>query len=220
MDYKPVPIKQGQLWRCGLNYVLCDDIANEARIKRLIDLHAPDPMLVYVDPPWRPQQQTAYLAQIDRVDPDPDMNRLHRLVLEASRYGLYVFIEMGRDVAPAFSRTIIEMGGSIVNQWNLTYRKNTQICILFQVTWHKVNATLEKSVQGMDHNQAPWAVMKQLCSPGDVVFDPCCGIGNTAIAAYKRRCVFLGVELVPERAYHTLRTLETMGAGKPERVEE
>ncbi|MGL4576136.1 MAG: DNA-methyltransferase [Burkholderiaceae bacterium] len=60
-----------------------------------------------------------------------------------------------------------------------------------------------RSKHEFHQTQKPDAVMDHLLQaiePGALVIDPFCGSGSTGVAALKRGCQFIGIELVPEIA--------------------
>jgi hypothetical protein len=52
------------------------------------------------------------------------------------------------------------------------------------------------------------AVLKQVARPGQIVLDPCCGLGSTAIAAKRLGMVFYGNELTAKRLEATAKRLK------------
>jgi hypothetical protein len=200
------PVQPGEVWTVDRHMLACGDL-ELGDGQRLLALAGSAPDIVYSDPPWGGGNAAAFRTKAGvprKVDFDLFLRRLLPLVASAKRD---VFLEMGDEHTRDLVALIGELGGRALQAWKITYyRKNP--CWLIQASWHGQHGQAP-DMTGMDDTATPTAAFEAVARPGDVIFDPCTGLGCTAdaVARLPGDCRFVGLELHPKRMSATLTRL-------------
>ena len=169
----------------------------------------------YSDPPWGDGNLKYWVTMNKKMNPDLDidyeplvyadlLNRI-RVLIEASVDGL-VFLESGLQWK--------EMVGDMLSQYlqnivcfDRTYasgsKQSPNICFVAGTSKkHKFNPSVLTTTHDFPIVNE---IIKVTTKPGQVVADPCCGMGWTAQAAINHGCNFIGNEFNEKRLLKTLK---------------
>jgi len=220
-DYTRFCIAPGDVWQAGAHILACGDLERgdgEELLERFGPRH-PDGWLgsvvTYSDPPWNAGIARNFRAQAGVGRPvvfELFLRRFIKLVNYASPHHA-VFLEMGNQCLAQLLRITQERGGVVLGQWKITYYSNRP-CVLCWITFSPDALGCLgdlRSPEGMDDGETPALMIEQFSQRSDFIFDPCVGLGTTALAAHSLGRRMLGLELNPMRLSCALSRLEQQG---------
>lgn len=194
-------VEFGQVWRVGYHHVACGDL-ELGHGKKLITMCG-TPHIAYVDPPWNQG-----LASVSRrragYEDKPDFAAVMRhLFAVLALVNGDVYVEMGHQNRGFMETWAAYAGLGHRRCWEVRYGKGTSW--LYQFSKETVHADPGPR-DTCDWNLPAWA-MNRSTKHGEVVFDPCVGLGITADACMRTGRVLLGMELDAEQARCTIELL-------------
>lgn len=206
------PVQPGDLWAVGEHRLLCGDLEVGAA-DRLRALTGQPVALLYTDPPWGRGIHRQFRNKAG-VPGEPDHDALMAAIIGLAAQAESALIEMSNRDLDAFLHYTTAARLPLTAKWKITWDRGKKPCVLlaFQHRFGMPDFT------GLDDAQTPEVAVEHLTSPGELVIDPCTGLGYTAAACAKLNRPFLGSELHPNRVSATLERLRKMGAGTPERI--
>jgi hypothetical protein len=221
-DTRPAPVRfpiwAGDIWRVGPHVVACGDLDQGHGLLLLRD-YAPAPALTYVDPPW-----TSGIAQRHRKNAglprDVDYPDLLSTVLRACLLaGAPALITQRKDHADTLFTVASRFRQVVLRSWATARHKGADAGIHLLVSRP---ADLPPP-DGVSFDRLPHKLLAATAvaafSPiGGIVFDPCCGKGETADACVRLDRVFLGMDVVPKRVSLTIARLADATGHTPDRA--
>lgn len=190
-------VETGTVLRVGPHWLACGDLeqGHGAQLLQLV-AHAPD--VVYVDPPWNQGKVSAFRKLAD-YSSQPSfasfVRDLFKLMVASGSPGFWV--EMGDQNQQFVSQWAENAGLHHAGAWKVKYGKNFS-----WINWidrGKPNGPAPVEDLGAVGLALPvWAIEKST-QPGGYVFDPCLGLGATALACAIAGRVCIGLELGPTR---------------------
>ena len=208
------PVAPGQVWAVGEHLIGCGDLEGGDG-ERFLALAARRtgraPSLFYADPPWSPAfitrfRQGAGVAQTPEHTVQSVVQRIVRL-----SYPHPVFFEMGTTYGlPQVHRWVFDLGlkypGTTWEEcWPIKYSGKPAQLFLFGAPQPP-----PANFAGLDDALTPGVAMECYSEPGEVVVDPCLGLGCTARHAQRLGRACWGLELHPRRCSSALADLERM----------
>ena len=163
--------------------------------------------VVYSAPPWGPGN-LAYWRTVNKDSHRPSWPLfLERFCAEVARYSTGpVFVEMGLRWETELVAAMERAGLPFVQRWECLYgnpKRPNALCLFRSAPLDPHGAT---GKGGPD--LVRWALGAVGVGPGQIVLDPCTGLGTTARVAVERGAVFRGAELNPERAARAMQWLK------------
>lgn len=209
------PVEPGDLWQVGDHLVLCGD--PEAGSSELAaKLCGFAPTVACVDPPWGAGIHAGFRVK-SGLGPYQDYDRLLYCVLRACAYASMVMVETGNRIVGDLTERAALAGLSPSRSWGITYGSKSP-CALVGFVSDDIDPAWP-DFEGLSDKQAWMLAFSALTEPGDLVLDPFCGVGRSAVAVARAQCLFVGAELQPARMSVCLCALAKAGAGDPELVE-
>jgi hypothetical protein len=197
-------IKNGDIFTANQNKFMCADIEKEECCKIM---NLPEKIyMVYTDPPWNSGNARMWRtkAKVDgeegrKVDWHNFVDRLCEHVLYPSPE--HIFIEMGVKQTDNFIEQAIGNGfPQLRNIWRVFYNYTHPNNLLY---FSKINEFLGDPA-GMKNESMTEYVFEHIAKRGEIVFDPCIGLGMTARMAHKFGMICYGIELNPMRLQKTI----------------
>lgn len=205
---KKYPVEVGDVWQVGGHILICGDLEGDQTVLRKWLVSHP-PSLMYVDPPWNDQIATQFREK-SGVDGDAkravDCAKVITRVLELAReMHLLAFMEGGDKKRQMNRDCITALGTEIGDEWTITYTDKRIPCVLWAVDFRKEKSPDWPSFGGLSEMECEDLVLSHYKPKR--VFDPCGGLGGTAIA-----CQYAGVssithELSPYKMAEAIKTL-------------
>lgn len=213
------PVQRGQVWECYGHLVACGDLETGAGEQLLAFGRAHgglSPKLFYVDPPWSPALLTRFC---NAAGSDPQGSTVQSVVRRIARLarGVPLLLEMG---------TVYDRDD--VQTWLAAHDTNgARLCVPITYSggkpaWLYLSGVplakaqpLAHAITRLDDERIPAIAMTALTLPGDVVVDPCLGLGCTLRAAERTGRVCWGLELVPQRCSSALASLTKIRRCEP-----
>ena len=194
-------VEFGQVWRVGSHHVACGDL-ELGHAAKLLSMCGYAHM-AYVDPPWN-QGMAANFRRRAGYEDTPDFAALMRHLFAAlALTDGAVYVEIGHQNR-GFMETWGAYAGFVHRKfWEVRYGKDTSW--LYQFSKERVYDDAGPR-DSCDWYLPAWAI-KRSSKHGEVVFDPCVGLGTTATACIKTGRVLLGMDLGAEQVQHTLEML-------------
>ncbi len=206
-------VETGGVYQVGPHILACGDLCQGNGLELIERYGQPD--LCYVDPPWTASMATQYLHKAEIAGKANFSLLLTRLVECMARTKRDVFFEIGLSKSEYLLSLIEAQGGSLIDLWDTTYYRRVA-SELIHCSWGECEQV--NNIEGMDDEKTPLACLSQVARPGDVVFDPCLGLGLTAISVSRLDNVrLLGMELNPKRLQAAMDRLSACGF-EPERI--
>lgn len=205
------PVKPGDLWAVGEHRLLCDDLEAGGGL-RLAGMAGTSIALVYTDPPWGRGVHRAFRTKAGLAGPDHDA--LMAAILGLCTLARHALIEMSYRDVEALIGYATPLGLIERARWAITWDRGRRPCLLLAFT-----SGPHPYFTDQDDANTPGIAIDYLTEAGDLVVDPCTGLGFTAEAAARLGRRFLGSELHPNRCSATLEKLRRAGHGIPELVE-
>jgi hypothetical protein len=207
------PVQFGDIWHAGPHVLVCGDLeaGHGEKVAHLVDLVD----LTYCDPPWSAAIATGFRTSAGdprKVDFKALLSNLLHLVGNVTNGD--VWMEMGLPFSAKFEELAREAGAELTYQANITYY-GERPCKLYGLAWDRDRLPIPPmGLDGLDDEDTPAHIIQTRTAPGDVVFDPCLGLGATLRGAeeHGRRC--LGMELNPKRLAAALSRVEHLNPHK------
>lgn len=206
-------IERGDIWQVGPHVVACGDLEVGAA-EEMLDLYGP-PDVSFTDPPWNPAIAKTFRKWADDARSVDMPILLSRVLAALRRTRGDVFLEMGREYQDEMERLLTATGASILRKWQVPYKEH--FSWMTRVRWPEATATAPPDppiVDGkrLNNVSAPKCCLAPSAAEGaKVVFDPCLGLGGTALAADALGMKVIGMELVPKRLERTILALQGRG---------
>jgi hypothetical protein len=167
--------------------------------------------ILYSDPPWG-EGNTKYWAtmarktgqNVETVTYEALIGRIFDLV--AKFVSEHVFIETGLRWKNDTLERMARVGLKNIEATDLTYGGGFQNALLFGSFVGGVGDL--SRVKGMAGGKVAELAIQSLAREGDILFDPCCGMGYSARAALLNGMQFRGNELNAQRLQKTIARLE------------
>lgn len=181
----------------GNHRLFCGDITDGA-VRTLMGNERAD--IVYSDPPWGPGNQR-YWHTHNGTDPRTDwMAFLDCFAGEVARYrkpDAPVLVEMGLRWTAELDAAMMAAGLPFRRRWRIFYGPKSKplpnaLCLYGP-------RDLDLEVDGMRGEPITSAALAASVSPGDVVLDPCAGLGMTARVTHALGGAFRGCEMNQKR---------------------
>lgn len=205
---KKYPVEAGDVWQVGNHRLICGDLEGDQTVLRR-ELASYEPDLMYVDPPWNDQIASQFREK-SGVDGEQkrvvDCAKVITRVLELSKErNLLTFMEGGDKKRQMNRDCIVALGAEIGDEWTITYTDKRIPCVLWAVDFRKNKVVDWPSFGGLSEMECEDLVLSHYKPTR--VFDPCGGLGGTAIA-----CEYAGVasithELSPYKMAEAIKTL-------------
>lgn len=189
----------------GPHRLVCGDITDSEIIDRLMDGQWAD--VIYSDPPWGPGNQKYWHTMNERGSvPQTDWNTfLMAFAGICARYRKItapVFVEMGLRWIEDLDSAMTAVGLPLMERWQIFYgpkkKPNMNTVGLFGA--HVGAIQLPDPPHGEPVTKA---ILEACVVPGDVVLDPCTGLGMTARVTSRLNGIFYGSELNQTRLKRT-----------------
>jgi 16S rRNA G966 N2-methylase RsmD len=156
------------------------------------------PDMAYVDPPWG-QSRLTYYSHKAHVNAPNWMDFLNALIILLKRTKGHVYIEMGLNWVLDVKQAIMQHGGRLLNEWNITYFRSRGAKLLL-ASWNPADVSVDFDFTGMDDEETPYQAIKASSKQGETVFDPCIGAhALTVEAAIRQGRHFVGIEVNHEK---------------------
>jgi hypothetical protein len=215
-----IPVQPGDTWQVGPHQLVCGDLEASAA-RQALDLAHGNLALAYTDPPWNASLARGFRtkAGVDGPHGRPvNFARLLDRILQAAEPTGELWCEIGLASEPLLHERATATGATVLGCWPITYYQRHPGRLL-RIAWQPCgDLPAGETPAGLDDQDTPGWVIARRTSPGDLVFDPCCGRGLTAITAAQLDRRFLGVELAPRRAAVTLDRLASLTGQSPTRL--
>lgn len=201
------PVQFGDIWRVGGHVYACGDVSlghNIQLIERAYALTNRDIDMVYVDPPWNAGIAKMFRTQLEgKSERKVDFKPLHDGITDPLP-DVDVYLETGKSHAADMQLWFPEQGYTILDLWETAYSGGK--CWIFHMhrtpvvsrVWEDGVAPSPVGLKPNGVEEPKWAINRST-RPGDLVYDPCMGLGGTAVAAAETGRISLGLELVPAR---------------------
>lgn len=208
MKISKLIIKPGDIFSAGPHRFACADIEKDNVCKLL---NIPKKIyMVYSDPPWN-QGNARMWRTISKIDGEIGRkvewnNFVNKFCITINRSRPdHIFIEMGVRQSSGFTSSAINNGlPQFRDEWNVFYNYIHPNKLLY---FSNIDG-FTGNPEGLKNEPMTKYVFDHISKQGEVVFDPCTGLGMTARMAHKFGMIFYGNELNPLRLK---KTLEWMG---------
>lgn len=214
------PVQPGQVWGVGPHLVACGDLEAGDGGRFLVaglQLTGKRPKLIYVDPPWSAAFVTRFRkgAGVAQLPEHTVASVVRHIASLAAFLDCPLYFEMGVSF-PALE--VIDwvddhLGVSGCVYWPITYAGGKP-ATLFRFN----SVALHPQFAGLDGRETPSLALRYDTLPGDIVFDPCLGLGCTARAAVHTQRVCWGLELHPARCSSSLADLASLYEEDPQLI--
>lgn len=197
-------VRPGDMFTAERHRFLCGDIEKDDCCE-ILDMPR-NIYMVYSDPPWNPGNARMWRT-LSKLDGDSGrkvvwewfVNRFCEHVM--STHPPHVFVEMGIKQTPGFINMAFEYGlPSLQGIWNVYYNYTHPNRLLY---FSSVRG-FPGDPEGMKNEPMTRHVFEHIAKSGEIVFDPCVGLGMTARMAHRFDMICYGVELNPDRLGRTL----------------
>lgn len=187
----------------GHHRLLCGDLTDGA-VSRLMGDERAD--VIYSDPPWGPGNQKYWHTQRERGAAPrtswPDfLAAFARAVAAHRKPTAPVFVEMGLRWLDDLTAAMREVGLPLMGDWHITYgptgKPLPNRLMVFGVA---VDVAIPVPPHGEPITNA---ALSAVVNPGDIVLDPCTGLGMTARITHALGGRFRGCEMNAARLAHT-----------------
>ena len=211
-------VAPGDVWRVGPHILACGDL-DKGDGPRLIAFGVPlmkDIKTFYSDPPWNLGLAKAFRTKAGLSSDETEFVELMARVLElAASVRGDVWIEMGHQHAKHVAEWMKIYNIPWFCNFDITYADNKP-CALVYGTFSQVQPfVIPAHLRG--EKIVEWALSRGTL-PGDVVLDPCLGLGMTTRVAHKLNLHVLGMELHPERLARSIDDLARLGKYEPVKI--
>jgi hypothetical protein len=213
-------IKPNDVFSVGPHRFSCADI--EMILLRDL-LNMPENIyLVYSDPPWNAGNARMWrtLSEYDgsvgrKVDWDYFSRQIYIQIKSVNP--THVFIEMGSKQTSEVLRNFVEYGFlRCQNSWQVYYNSthpNT-------VSYFSEYPGFTGNPDGMKNEPMTRHIFENIAKKGEVVFDPCIGLGMTARMAHMFDMICYGNDINPHRLQRTMKWIAQKTGHAIERIEE
>jgi len=214
-----IPVVFCDIWKVGPHVFACGDLTlgHSAKLLELApSLVGRSVDMVYTDPPWDGGAAQAYRTKAGYdFESRIVFQDLHDGVVQP--LGDYdVYVEGGVKHCDEIQQWFRAVGFSVVNAWEVQHRGKFS-CWMFHIhrSPDKAIGVGEPEVQ---HRELPTWAIERSSMPGDLVYDPCMGLGMTALAAAKLGRLTLGLELNPRRLAVAIDRICEAHGYKPQKI--
>ena len=191
------PVEPGQVWEVLSQgrtrshiYACLDFMSDEGTVRVEELLRQYPPTLLYCDPPWGQGLVNGFRTKAGLDKADYRWEDLYRRVIGYVGREVPIWLESGRRER----EQVLEIlkGYDNVTVFPATYYKRNPSLIYYA---GEVPPVVD--VSGMDDGDTPGVVMSRM--PHGRVFDPCAGLGGTAVHAARQGWSSLSIEMSPFR---------------------
>jgi len=197
-------IKPGDIFSAGPHRFLCGDIEKDD-VCKLLDIPK-EIYMVYSDPPWNPGNAKMWRT-LSKRDGETGRkvewnNFVNRFCVTANQpHPNHIFVEMGVRQSSDFISSAMCIGFSkFKREWNVFYNYTHPNKLLY---FSDIGG-FTGNPEGLKNESMTKHVFERIYKQGEIVFDPCTGLGMTARMAHRFGMVFYGNELNPLRLKKTL----------------
>lgn len=172
--------------------------------------------IFYCDPPWG-EGNLKYWGTIARKDGEEVhqakltdfLDRLFYLIITSTKQDAMIFIEYGLRWEQTVISFIHDFGLKLLCISDPVYGSKKLPLKLFTIakTNFNIPCDYQQSIANTAGMNTLYAAMDPFYKTGMTIFDPCCGVGNTARFAVSRGLTFYGNELNMKRLQSTIRIL-------------
>lgn len=204
------PVASGEVWQVGDHWFVCGDLEEDRHLEAVFS-HAPQPTLMYVDPPWNSGNARSFRTKAG-VDGQQgrtvDMRNLLRHVLApAKTLRLLAFVETGRRDEGGLRNVINDMGGVPGERWDITYYRSKPAVLM--AADFRPNPTPDyPDFSGVDDEHTPTVALNAY--PTGCVIDTCGGRGLTARTAHHNGWASISHELSPYRMAEAIQSVASL----------
>lgn len=211
-----IEVYPGDVFTAGSHRFLCGDLEKDD-CWDMLDI--PQKIyMVYSDPPWNPGNARMWRT-VSQLDDDPVKGTRGRMVdwdHFVDRFWAHVnhanpthiFVEMGVKQTPEYIKMVgVPRFPDLQYEWNVFYASVRPNKLLY---FSNVGG-FTGNPEGMKNEPMTRHVFEHIAKEGEVVFDPCIGLGMTARMAHCFGMICYGIELNPARLARTLGWLSKHG---------
>ncbi len=197
-------IKHRDVFSAGPHRFLCGDIEKDDVCKLL---NIPKKIyMVYSDPPWNCGNARMWRTQ-SKIDGDTGRkvewnNFVNKFCITANQSQPdHIFVEMGVKQSSNFISSAMSIGfPQFKREWTVFYNYTHPNKLLYFSDIDRFTGNPE----GLKNEPMTEHVFEHISKQGEIVFDPCAGLGMTTRMAHKFGMIFYGNELNPLRLKKTL----------------
>jgi len=171
--------------------------------------------VIYSDPPWGPGNLRYWRTMNKQDFPGSGQERWVKfLAMFASAVDEHLapdgvaLIEMGNRWRTDLTSVMEATGFAIHGTWTILYGSPKRPNLLMAFARKGIPKPSLANVQGFTGFNAVLNAVRPVARPGEILLDPCCGLGNSAEAAMETGMVFRGMELNPARLARTVKRLQ------------
>lgn len=201
------PVQYGDVWAAGHHVFLCGDVERDDLLT-LTALLPTTPLFAYSIPPWGNMKYWE-TKNGESVDPEVFWSRYCAGV--SSSETRCMFVEQGLDEYEPLLKHAQRMGWPpLRDQWEVRYgsKKQPRPNQLFMFSDYRVRSC---NPHGLSGEEMTRHIFSEVADAGDIVLDPCIGLGMTARIAHEFGMRCWGMEISPSRLSRTLEWLEQSG---------
>lgn len=205
---KKYPVCPGETWVVGNHRLICGDLEGATTLFHELADHPAD--LMYVDPPWNNQIASAFRKKsgIDGYGTGRQVevsDLIVKILKIAKERKLLCFMEGGHKMREMNRACIAFVGGSIGQEWTISYTDKAMPCALWAVDFREEPRKDWPDFAGMSEFDVETLVMSHY--KPQRVLDPCGGLGGTAWAAERTGCASITHELSPYKTAEAVKLL-------------
>ena len=197
----------------GRHRMLCGDITEGAVDVLMGDERA---HVIYSDPPWGPGNQRYWHTMRERgaVPRTPWPDFLAAFCRACAKYrtsNTPVFVEMGLRWVDELDASMRAVGLPPQRRWAITYGpKKSALPNVLSLFGH---SSIEIDLPSPPHGEpVTRAILGAVVRPGDIVLDPCTGLGMTSRITHALGGYYRGTEMNAKRLAKTIAWLEKQHA--------
>jgi hypothetical protein len=187
--------------RVGPHRLLCADITIDEAIDVLMRGRKAD--VIYSDPPWGPGNQQYWHTMRERgsrprTEWHAFLNAFSELCANHRTPSAPVFVEMGLRWTDDLDRAMNAVGLPLMNRWAIYYGPKAKPLPNTVAVYGAPPPVFE--LPDPPHGEpVTRAILSAAIRPGDIVLDPCTGLGMTARCTVRSGGIFMGGEMNSKR---------------------